>query len=102
MFKYRLISFPLLLFLAFLVVFSPAWGPKIFMLLSLPITLAAVYESCNIAKKLNLPVNRPLAMLFGLFMLLKYGIASALPVKAAMPDALLGLTVLFALMMAIN
>ena len=74
MLKYRLISFPLLLLLAFAVVFWQPYGTWIFAVLALPVALAAVWESCALAEKLNLPVNRLLAMVFAVYCIGVYGI----------------------------
>ena len=74
MLKYRLISFPLLLLLAFAVVFWQPYGTWIFAVLALPVALAAVWESCALAEKLNLPVNWLLAMLFAIYCTGVYGI----------------------------
>lgn len=74
MLKYRLISFPLLLLLAFAVVFWQPYGTLIFKVLALPVALAAVWESCNLAEKLDLPVNRLLAMVFAVCCISIYGI----------------------------
>lgn len=73
MLKYRLISFPLLLFLAFAVVFWQPYGRNIFMILALPITLAVIWESCNIVRKLQLSVHRYLALFAGVLILARYG-----------------------------
>ena len=73
MLKYRLISFPLLLLLAFAVVFWQPYGRNIFMFLALPITLAVVWESCNIVRKLQLSVHRYLALFAGVLILARYG-----------------------------
>ncbi len=74
MLKHRLISFPLLLLLAFAVVFWQPYGTWIFAVLALPVALAAVWESCTLAEKLNLPVNRLLAMVFAVYCIGVYGI----------------------------
>ncbi len=73
MLKYRLISFPLLLLLAFAVVFWQPYGTWIFKVLALPAAVAAVWESCGFAEKLNLPVNRFLAIVFALYGIVVYG-----------------------------
>lgn len=74
MLKYRLISFPLLLLLAFAVVFWQPYGGMIFKVLAVPVAFAAVWESCALAEKLNLPVNRLLAMIFAVYCTGVYGI----------------------------
>lgn len=79
MFKYRLISFPLLLALAFAVVFWQPYGGYIFMVIVLPAALAAVLESCNIVRKLQLPVHRYLALLAAVLLLAKYGYGTVFP-----------------------
>ena len=84
MLKYRLISFPLLLLLAFAVVFWQPYGQVVFIFLALPIALAVVWESCNIVKKLNLPVHRVLALFAGVLLLCKYGYGSVMTDK--LPD----------------
>ena len=86
MLKYRLISFPLLLLLAFAVVFWQPYGSAVFMILALPITLAVILESCNIAGKLQLPVHRCLAIFAGVLLLGKYGYGIVMPEKlSALP-----------------
>ena len=96
MFKQRLISFPLLLFLAFLVVFSADWGPYIFMVLAVPVTLSAILESCIIARKLNLSVHWRLALLAGILIFLKYGIGAKFPGLAVwLPDLALTAVLFF-------
>jgi len=100
MFKQRLISFPLLLFLAFLVVFSADWGPYIFMVLAVPVTLSAILESCIIARKLNLSVHWRLALLAGILIFLKYGIGAKFPgVAAWLPDLALTAVLFFTVTM---
>ena len=81
MLKYRLISFPLLLLLAFAVVFWQPYGKFIFMILALPITAAAVLESGNIVRRLQLSVHRYLALLAGVLLLAKYGYSIVFPEK---------------------
>lgn len=100
MFKYRLISFPLLLALAFLVVFGKMYGAITLMVLSVPVAAMAVWESCNIAGKLGLAVSRALALVFAAFVLLKYGIGAAAPADVAcLPDWLTLTIFLFAILM---
>ena len=93
MFKYRLISFPLLLLLAFAVVFWQPYGEFIFMILALPITVAAVLESCNIARKLQLPIHRYLAVFVAVLLLVKYVYGIKFPHPTAMVPGWLGITV---------
>ena len=62
MFKYRLISFPLLLLLAFLVVFWNPGGLWIFAALLLPISLATLLEIRNIAQTMQMPVKSSVFM----------------------------------------
>ena len=100
MFKYRLISFPLLLLLAFAVVFWQPCGKFIFMVLALPITLAAVWESGNIVRKLQLPVHRILAMFVALLLLVKYVYGINFPAYTEFVPGVPGiLTFMFAVLM---
>ena len=93
MFKYRLISFPLLLALAFAVVFWQPYGGYIFILLVLPVALAAVLESCNIVRKLQLPVHRYLALLAAVLLLAKYGYGTVFPAEMRCLPELSGIMV---------
>ena len=93
MFKYRLISFPLLLALAFAVVFWQPYGGYIFMVLVLPVALAAVLESCNIVRKLQLPVHRYLALLAAVLLLAKYGYGTVFPAEMRCLPELSGIMV---------
>ncbi len=100
MLKYRLISFPLLLLLAFAVVFWQPWGGVIFMILALPITLAVVWESCNIACRVQLAVHRFLALFAGVLLLAKYGYGIVFPEQLALLPACMGvLTFVFVVLM---
>ena len=100
MFKYRLISFPLLLLLAFAVVFWQPYGRFIFMILALPVTLAAVYESCNIVRLLQLPIHRFLAMFAAVLLLGKYAYGTVFPDHVKMVPGWLGIvTFVFVVLM---
>ena len=100
MFKYRLISFPLLLLLAFAVVFWQPYGRFIFMILALPVTLAAVYESCNIVRLLQLPIHRFLAMSGAVLLLVKYAYGTVFPDHVKMVPGWLGIvTFVFVVLM---
>ena len=100
MFKYRLISFPLLLLLAFAVVFWQPYGRFIFMILALPVTLAAVYESCNIVRRLQLPIHRFLAMFAAVLLLVKYAYGTVFPDYVKMVPGWLGIvTFVFVVLM---
>ncbi|MBE6403580.1 MAG: hypothetical protein E7039_07665 [Lentisphaerae bacterium] len=79
MLKYRLISFPLLLLLAFTVVFWQPYGRIIFMVIAPVLALAVVWESCNLVRKIQLPVHSVLALLVSVLLLAKYGYASVFP-----------------------
>lgn len=100
MLKHRIISFPLLLALAFLVVCWKDGGPWIFAALVLPITLAAVIELANIARNLGLMVNLPVAAIAALLVMAKYGTAGFLQKYSfALPSALTVAVILFVLLM---
>ena len=100
MFKYRLISFPLLLLLAFAVVFYQPYGGYIFMVMALPVTAAAVWESGNIARHLQLAVHRVLAVFAGVLIMMKYGIGPVFPQYAEkFPDLLSLLTLVLVVLM---
>ena len=57
MFKYRLISFPILLGIAFAVVFWQPYGSWIFAAAAVPLIMAAALECCNMAESAKLHVN---------------------------------------------
>ena len=73
MLKYRIISFPLLLALAFAAVLWQPYGSWLLALLSLSVTAAAVWECCNIAARLSLPTVRSAACLAAMLAMIKYG-----------------------------
>ena len=100
MLKHRIISFPLLLALAFLVVCWKEGGPWIFAALILPITLAAVLEIANIARKLALPVNWFAAAAAALLVMAKCGTGLFLAEYTRfLPSALTVTVVLFCFLM---
>ena len=100
MFKYRLISFPLLLLLAFLVVFWNPGGLWIFAALLLPISLATLLEIRNIAQKMQMPVKFVPALAALFLLLLKYGLGELfVQYRKFLPSALTVIILLFAVLM---
>ena len=100
MLKYRLISFPLLLLLAFLVVFWNPGGMWLFAVLMLPISAAAIFEIRRLAGALKLPVNIYLGLPALWLLLLKYGLGRILTqYRCYLPSAQTTLVMLFAAVM---
>ena len=100
MLKYRLISFPLLLLLAFLVVFWNPGGMWLFAALMLPISVAAILEIKKLAQALKVPVNIYLALPALWLLLLKYGLGGILTqYRSYLPSAQTTLVMLFAAVM---
>lgn len=100
MLKYRLISFPLLLLLAFLVVFWNPGGMWLFAVLMLPISTAAIFEIRRLAGALKLPVNIYLGLPALWLLLLKYGLGGILTqYRSNLPSAQTTLVLLFAAVM---
>lgn len=93
MLKYRLISFPLLLLLAFAVVFWQPYGRIIFMVIAPVLALAVVFESCNIVRKLQLPVHTILSVFAGMLLLAKYGYGTVFPTQTQMLPGIGGILV---------
>jgi phosphatidate cytidylyltransferase len=99
MFKHRIISFPLLLLLAFLVV---VWqhGYWIFAVLLLPAAVAAVLELRTMAKAMKIPVCAAAAAAASVLMLLKYGFGGLfVNFRSHLPNAVTVITLLFCLLM---
>ena len=99
MFKHRIISFPLLLLLAFLVV---VWqhGYWIFAVLLLPAAVAAVLELRTMAKAMKLPVCAAAAAAASILMLLKYGFGSLfVNFRSHLPNAATVVTLFFCFLM---
>ena len=100
MFKYRLISFPLLLLLAFLVVMWEKGGHWIFAALLLPAAVAAVLEISSMAKALKVSVCRIAAALACVLVLAKYGLGDLLAgFRSNLPNAVTVTTLLFCFLM---
>ena len=97
MLKYRIISFPLLLLLAFAVVFGGRYGIMVFAALILPVTVLAMLETSRIARSMQLPVNTFMATVFTLLVMAKYAPAGLLDQYRAYLPGYLPLTILFVL-----
>ena len=71
------------------------------MVLALPVAAAAVWESCAIAGKLNLPTHRILALILAMLVMAGYGFGTTLPEQtASLPDITTLLILWFAVSMA--
>ena len=92
MFKYRLISFPILLGIAFAVVFWQPYGSWIFAAAAVPLIMAAALECCNMAESAKLHVNAFATAAIAVLAMVKYGLA--VPELAAFRDRLPGAAVL--------
>ena len=100
MLKYRLISFPLLLLMAFLVVLWREGGAWIFAALVIPVTVAAVLESCNIAARLGMQPLRITAVLAAVLLMAKYALGDKLlEYRAYLPNGAWVVAILFTVLM---
>lgn len=88
MFKYRLISFPILMGIAFAVVFWQPYGSWIFAAVAVPLIMAAALECCNMAESAKLHVNAYAAAAVTVLAMVKYGLS--LPELAAFRDRMPG------------
>ena len=88
MFKYRLISFPILMGIAFAVVFWQPYGSWIFAAVAVPLIMAAALECCNMAESAKLHVNAYAAAAITVLAMVKYGLT--VPELATFRDRLPG------------